>query len=86
MDQSKTSLYKNSLYLATGIFVLLMCAATISPAHARHVKSDTMASANASEIVALGRFVVTPSTTHFIAPSPTLSDARHPNNATRGAN
>ena len=84
MDQSKTSLYKNSLYLATGIFVFLMCAATSSPAHVRHSKSDTVASTNAGEIVTLGRFVVTPSTTQFIAPSPDLSDARQLNNTADG--
>ena len=86
MDQSKTSLYKNSLYLATGIFVFLMCAATSSPAHVHHGKSDNVPSTNASEIVALGRVVVTPSTTQFIAPSPALSDTRRLNNSAHGAN
>ena len=85
MDQSKTTLYKNSLYLTTGIFVLLMCAATSSPAHIRHAKSDIVAPSNTSEITELGRFVVTPLTTRFVAPSPAMSDSQRPNNSIRGA-
>lgn len=86
MDQSKNNLYKNSLYLATGIFVFLMCAATSSPAHSQPVKSDTVAATHAREIAALGRFVVTPSTTHFVAPSPTTTDTQRLNHSVRGAN
>ena len=69
MNQSKTRLYKNTLYLASGIFVFLMFAATTSPARVHPAKPGVVASA-APEIATLGRFVVTPSATHFVAAPP----------------
>ena len=68
MDQSKTSLYKNTLYLASGIFVFLMFAATTSPARVHPAKPSVVAS-TAPDIATLGRFVGTPSATHFVSAS-----------------
>ena len=70
MDHSNETLYKNTLYLTSGIFVFLMCVATSSPALMQSDKAAAVQATHSAEIPTLGRFIVTPSATRFVAPAP----------------
>ena len=69
MDHSNETLYKNTLYLTSGIFVFLMCVATSSPALVQRDSSAAVPTAHGAEIPTLGRFIVTPSAARFVAPA-----------------